>query len=117
MDASNASWFFLAIVAILLGGAVGTLAVVLRTPIRLTQYGARIVALETSQAHLEAEVKKALRRQGIAAKKAKAGVPVEEEGIDVASLLDEAGAPRAAPQRNGPRTLDDVRRAIAARRG
>ena len=87
---------------------VGTAAVLLRTPIRLTDLRARLAELEARVAAQDANVRKALRRSGIEAKRA-----AKEAGP--AGQLDlPLGAP--APQENGP-DLEAVQRAISMHRG
>lgn len=107
-----AEWMPLAVCLITAALLLAALAVVLRTPMRLTDARCRLAELEVRVAAQESSVKKALRRAGIAAKKQATPEP-EPEPTGLEELL--AGPPTG--RHDGGWTLDEVNRLIAMRRG
>lgn len=97
---------------LVIGAALGTVAVLLRTPVRLIDLDSRLQVLEATVAAMDANVKKALRRAGVAEKRAKEEAPPPEENLPFPPPMspNDGGAPFGGD----PLTL--IRREIARRR-
>lgn len=79
-------------VAVVLGGAIGTMAVILRTPATLLNLRTRLSEAEHSIALLDAQLKKAVRRWGVeertARKKTRAAGELDLDPGELAEPLD-----------------------------
>jgi len=103
-------WVPLVVAVLVSGATVGTVAIILRTPARLTDVRSRVAELEARLATAEGNVRKALRRAGQASKQAP---PPQEVDDDIAAYFPGGnGGPPTSPR---SMTLEDVQREIARR--
>lgn len=97
----------LILAALVTGSTIAVVALLLRIPLRLTEARARIAELEAAQAMTESNVKKALRRAGVARRK-----EASADARPITPPMGIVGADRPASSVD----LEAVERAIALRR-